>query len=93
MAPGTTIVETPPSVAVPSKSNNQFSIESALAAIEERFVQRNPKSWELHLKAVKSLPGGNTRSLLHTAPFPVFMKSGEGYKLTDEDGHTYANLL
>jgi glutamate-1-semialdehyde 2,1-aminomutase len=71
---------------LPTKSNND--VGALLAAAEERFVQRNPRSLELHLKAVKSLPGGNTRSLLHTAPFPVFMKSGKGYELTDEDGHT-----
>ena len=69
-----------------SKSSNDVS--SALAAAEQRFVQRYPKSLELHRAAVESLPGGNTRSLLHTAPFPIFMKSGKGYEVTDEDGHT-----
>jgi glutamate-1-semialdehyde 2,1-aminomutase len=60
----------------------------ALAAVQERFVQQNPTSLKLHEEAVKSLPGGNTRSLLHTAPFPICLKSGKGYQVTDEDGHT-----
>jgi glutamate-1-semialdehyde 2,1-aminomutase len=69
-----------------SRSKNDTS--SALAAAEQLYVQRHPKSLALHQKAVESLPGGNTRSLLRTAPFPIFMKSGKGYELTDEDGHT-----
>jgi glutamate-1-semialdehyde 2,1-aminomutase len=72
---------------LPTKSKNDAN--AVLSAAEERFVQRNPKSLECHQKAVKSLPGGNTRSLLHTAPFPLFMKSGKGHELTDEDGHTW----
>jgi hypothetical protein len=59
-----------------------------LAAARAKFVQRNPRSLELHQKAIESLPGGNTRTLLHTAPFPLCMKSGKGYQVTDEDGHT-----
>jgi glutamate-1-semialdehyde 2,1-aminomutase len=46
------------------------------------------KAKALHNQAVKSLPGGNTRSLLHTAPFPVFLKKGDGYQVVSEDGHT-----
>jgi len=59
----------------------------ALDAAKARFVAKNATSLKLHGEAAKSLPGGNTRSLLHTAPFPVFVKSGEGYRVTSEDGH------
>lgn len=59
-----------------------------LSAARARFVERNPTSLKLHNESLKSLPGGNTRSLLHTAPFPVFLTKGEGYKVTSEDGHT-----
>jgi glutamate-1-semialdehyde 2,1-aminomutase len=80
-----------PSVTLPEEVNPQSKLShdaiSVLAVAKERFVQKHPKSMELHQKAVKSLPGGNTRSLLHTAPFPLFMKSGKGHQLTDEDGH------
>lgn len=61
---------------------------NVLAAAQDKFVQSNPRSLKLHQKALKSLPGGNTRTLLHTAPFPLCMKSGKGYQVTDEDGHT-----
>jgi glutamate-1-semialdehyde 2,1-aminomutase len=59
----------------------------ALAAATARFVERNLISFRLHEDATKSLPGGNTRTLLHTTPFPISMKSGSGYQLSDEDGH------
>jgi glutamate-1-semialdehyde 2,1-aminomutase len=65
----------------------------ALEAAKARFVERNAKSLQLHQESVKSLPGGNTRSLLHTAPFPVFLKSGQGHQVTSEDGHTYTDLV
>jgi glutamate-1-semialdehyde 2,1-aminomutase len=63
------------------------TVTEALDAAKARFVAKNATSLKLHGEAAKSLPGGNTRSLLHTAPFPVFIKSGEGYQVTSEDGH------
>jgi glutamate-1-semialdehyde 2,1-aminomutase len=39
------------------------------------------------------MPGGNTRSVLHYAPFPVAFRHGEGSRLTDLDGHVYADFL
>jgi glutamate-1-semialdehyde 2,1-aminomutase len=65
----------------------------ALKEAENRFEKRNTKSIGLHKKAAKSLPGGNTRSVLHTTPCPVFLKSGRGYHVTSEDGHTYVDLV
>ena len=62
--------------------------QAAIDAAEARYEGRNGRSRELHELSVTSLPGGNTRTLLHTAPFPVFMKSGEGYQVISEDGHT-----
>ncbi|KAF2031243.1 PLP-dependent transferase [Setomelanomma holmii] len=69
------------------------TVADALHAAQERFKEKNSKSLSLHEQAVKSLPGGNTRSLLHTPPFPVFLKSGTGYQVTSEDGHTYTDLV
>lgn len=61
----------------------QAALDTALA----RFAERHPESKRLHEEALRSLPGGNTRTLLHTAPFPISMRKGEDYKLIDEDGH------
>ena len=59
----------------------------AVEAARQRFAERNPASLKVHEWAVKQLPGGNTRTLLHTAPFPLSMKSGKDYRVYDEDGH------
>ena len=63
-------------------------VATALEGAVTRFLERNPRSRELYEQAVQSLPGGNTRTAIFTAPFPVFMKSGKGYQVTSEDGHT-----
>ena len=76
-----------------AKTGPTATLEDALQAAKLRFEERHIKSLRLHQEATRSLPGGNTRSLLHTAPFPVFLKSGTGYQVTDEDGHTYTDLV
>jgi glutamate-1-semialdehyde 2,1-aminomutase len=39
------------------------------------------------------MPGGNTRTVLHTSPFPLTVASGEGCKLRTIDGHEYVDFL
>jgi glutamate-1-semialdehyde 2,1-aminomutase len=78
--------ETADTIKLPDKSSLANTTQ-ALEAAKARFVERNKTSLKLHEESVKSLPGGNTRSLLHTAPFPVFVKSGKEYQITSEDGH------
>ena len=39
------------------------------------------------------MPGGNTRTVLFTQPFPIRIEKGEGATLTDIDGHSYLDLL
>ncbi|KAJ5332492.1 hypothetical protein MYU51_019107 [Penicillium brevicompactum] len=68
-------------------------MDEALQNAVAQFVERHPHSQRLHKQALESLPGGNTRTLLHTAPFPVFMCKGEGFKLWDEDGNQYYDLV
>jgi Glutamate-1-semialdehyde aminotransferase len=62
-------------------------MDSALHDAVTRFIERHPESQRLYKLSLESLPGGNTRTLLHTAPFPVFMRKGEGSELWDEDGN------
>ncbi|KAI1119410.1 class III aminotransferase [Nemania sp. NC0429] len=68
-------------------------IESAYAEAERRYVATNPASREAHETAAASLPGGNTRSVLHWGPYPLCISSAEGYTLRDADGHAYVDLL
>jgi glutamate-1-semialdehyde 2,1-aminomutase len=74
-------------LAINVKSQPVSDLESAVAAAKQRFVERNPISGKLFEEATKYLPGGNTRTLLYSAPFPICMKKGEAYKVFDEDGH------
>jgi glutamate-1-semialdehyde 2,1-aminomutase len=39
------------------------------------------------------MPGGNTRSVLYSDPFPLAFARGEGARLWDVDGHRYTDLL
>lgn len=57
------------------------------------FAARRPGSRALHERASSVMPGGNTRTVLFTAPFPIRVAKGEGATLTDVDGHSYLDLL
>ena len=50
-----------------------INIDAALAEARERFVERNPKSRALHEEACSSMPGGNTRTVLFYAPYPLVL--------------------
>lgn len=63
-------------------------IQAKLEAATTRYVHHNLRSKALHEEAIKSMPGGNTRTVLHASPFPIVIKSGKGYQVTSEDGHT-----
>ena len=39
------------------------------------------------------MPGGNTRTVLHSSPFPLTFVSGSGAILTSLDGHKYTDFL
>lgn len=62
-------------------------LTTAINAAKQRFVERNLTSAKLFEEATEYLPGGNTRTLLYSAPFPICMKKGEDYQVFDEDGH------
>ncbi len=70
-----------------------ISLESALEEAETRYTAANPASAARHSSARTAMPGGNTRTVLHYAPFPLAWAKGKGAHLTDLDGHTYADFL
>ncbi|KAK3302884.1 pyridoxal phosphate-dependent transferase [Chaetomium strumarium] len=67
--------------------------QTALRAAEARFIANNSLSKAQHDLAVGALPGGNTRTLLYTSPFPLSMKQGRGAYVWDLDGHKYLDLV
>ncbi|EXJ86922.1 glutamate-1-semialdehyde 2,1-aminomutase [Capronia epimyces CBS 606.96] len=89
-----TLPKTPADVkAKAATTGSESALKAALSAAQARFEAANPKSQKQHEVAVKSLPGGNTRSLLHTSPFPLSMKCGKGPYVFDEDGHKYLDFV
>jgi len=73
---------------IPSPSLGQ-ALEESVA----RYRARHPRSAASLADAATALPGGNTRSVLFYAPFPLSMARGEGCRLWDEDGHAYLDAL
>lgn len=69
------------------------AIDSALDDAIGRYTEKNPKSHEQHELAAKTLPGGNTRSVLFVDPFPISLVEGEGSHLLSLDGDRYVDFL
>ncbi len=70
-----------------------MSIDQALADAEARFIERNPRSMERHQSATNSMPGGNSRSVLHFDPAPLTIAMADGCMIEDLDGHRYVDFL
>ncbi len=68
-------------------------IDQALNEAVERFTAKRPKTAALHARAAKVMPGGNTRTILYTAPFPIRAESAKGSEITDIDGNSYLDLV
>lgn len=59
----------------------------------ESYRAWSPTSGKLMEQARRYLPGGDTRTTAHYAPYPVFMTRGEGSRLWDVDGHEYVDFM
>jgi glutamate-1-semialdehyde 2,1-aminomutase len=79
--------------AVPDQPLVNSDLQSALAEVRQAYIDRNPKSLTRQNEAVEAMPGGNTRTTLHNAPFPLTVVRGEGCRLWDVDGHEYIDVL
>jgi glutamate-1-semialdehyde 2,1-aminomutase len=62
-------------------------------AVIDDYLARTPCSRELFERATGSLPGGSTRTTVYTAPYPPYIESGEGLRITDVDGNVYRDFL
>jgi glutamate-1-semialdehyde 2,1-aminomutase len=78
---------------VPDSPLVNSDLQSALAEARQAYIDRNPKSLVRQNEAVEAMPGGNTRTTLHNAPFPLTVVRGEGCRLWDVDGHEYIDVL
>ncbi len=69
------------------------ALKNAIENARERYAAANPLSDTAEEDALKYLPGGNTRSVLHYEPFPLTMVKGEGAEAIDLDGHRYVDFV
>jgi glutamate-1-semialdehyde 2,1-aminomutase len=62
-------------------------------SVIDDYLARTPRSRELFERATGSLPGGSTRTTVYTAPYPPYIESGDGLRITDVDGNVYRDCL
>ncbi|MDH3249428.1 MAG: aminotransferase class III-fold pyridoxal phosphate-dependent enzyme [Acidimicrobiia bacterium] len=70
-----------------------MDLDRLVADAHASYVARHAASAELHGRASRVMPGGNTRSVLHFDPFPFRVASASGAEIIDVDGHTYVDFL
>ena len=68
-------------------------IDIRLAEAEAEYERRNLRSRQLFERGARSLPGGNTRTGVNFAPFPLYADRGEGVHLYDVDGHRHVDFV
>jgi glutamate-1-semialdehyde 2,1-aminomutase len=68
-------------------------LHAALHQAHDIYRKRNPKSLANNEEASKYMPGGNTRTVLYTTPFPMTIDYGNDCHLTSLDGDEYIDFL
>jgi glutamate-1-semialdehyde 2,1-aminomutase len=61
--------------------------------IVERYAERTPGSAALHARARRSMPGGDTRTIVFFAPHPLYIERAAGAVMADVDGNDYLDFL
>ena len=74
----------------PAQTRTLQELASDAAA---RYTAANPLSQASFERSTEFLPGADTRTVNHFAPFPATIVRGEGARLYDLDGHAYVDFL
>jgi glutamate-1-semialdehyde 2,1-aminomutase len=69
------------------------SLDAVLEAAIANFAAKRPKTAAFHERAKAVMPGGNTRTVLYSAPFPIRAERAEGSTIWDVDGLSYLDLV
>ncbi len=77
---------------VQQDADHDTRLTEVIAAQEEIFVRRQPRSRDLAENARRHLAGGVTSSWQITAPQPVWLSHGRGSRVYDVDGNEYVDL-
>jgi glutamate-1-semialdehyde 2,1-aminomutase len=76
-----------------TRNDKKSAAEQALSEAVERYTRRNPQSSARYERATSFMPGGNTRTVLYAAPFPLAFTKGSGARLWSMDGDEYVDFL
>jgi glutamate-1-semialdehyde 2,1-aminomutase len=79
--------------APPDSVLNNADIDAALNDAKEAYVTSAPASLARYVEATTVMPGGNTRTVLHYAPFPLAMTRAAGCRMWDADGREFIDFL
>lgn len=77
----------------PDAHGSNVTLASTLEEAAARYKSKNPRSCDQHDEARKSLPGGNTRTVLFAKPFPITLVKGEGCYVETLDGQRRVDFL
>ncbi len=61
--------------------------------IIEQYIDSTPHSRELYERAVRALPGGNTRTTVFIQPYPFYFRRGAGSRVWDVDGNERIDFI
>lgn len=59
----------------------------------DEYVAATPRSQQLHTRAVRVMPGGDTRSVTYHEPYPSYIRSASGCRLVTEDNEELLDFL
>lgn len=71
----------------------QSEDETLLDGLEDKCREWTETSRELHDRAQQFLPGGDTRSVTYTRPYPTYIDRAEGCRLTTVDDEELIDFL
>ncbi|EEU34642.1 uncharacterized protein NECHADRAFT_34859 [Fusarium vanettenii 77-13-4] len=83
-------------MALSQGQGSEITVETLQTKLDKAvadFIQQNPSSKKAIERACESLPGGTTRAVLESEPFPLVVRSGKGSALTTVDGRTFVDFV
>ena len=72
---------------------NVGALEDCREQVAANYRQKTGRSKALFDRARDVLPGGASGNLRYFAPYPLYMKTGDGCRFTDADGHRYIDCF
>ncbi|MGY6273146.1 aspartate aminotransferase family protein [Achromobacter denitrificans] len=74
-------------------STQAQTLQEALQEARARYAAANPRSRAQNAAAAEFMPGGNTRTVLFSDPFPITLASADGCYVNSLDGGRYIDYL